>query len=544
MEIAVQTGQTYLEAFAEPPSILGLTDLIPVSAIHQTRGLALIVVSPLKIALFLKLSRTDIPFMDSSEKLDTTQFLQHQLQDVITLLAKQQLEKSLVERGPSANHELVETVLHKQHQTRIQEKFAHLHPADIAYILESLPLDQRQTIWDAIKNDHDGQVLLEVSDAVRQTLISGMDAEELATVASNLDTDEIAEIAADIPKRAMLKILRALNNDERSHLNAILSYQDNQVGAFMDFGMITIRDDINLKAICAYIRKLGKLPSHTDKLFVVDQHNQVKGTLPLQRLLTHSPSQHVSEVMVTDFIMFQVDQDIAEVARAFERYDLISAPVVNDNGELQGRLCVDSILDFIREKTDDDLLTQAGVTEEEDLFSSVWKSAKNRWGWLLINIATAFASTRIIGLFEDVILQLVALASLMPIVAAMGGNTGNQTSMLIIRSLALGQITPANVQRLIKKELTLAMLNGTFIGLLMGLLSFLLYRDWALSAVMATAMFINLLVAVIVGLGIPLFRHKFGKDPAVGTSVILTSITDSMGFFIFLGLASWFLIGK
>ncbi|MDD2723868.1 MAG: magnesium transporter [Methylovulum sp.] len=482
--------------------------------------------------------------MEASEKLHTAQFLQHQLQEVTTLLAKQQLEKSLVQRGPATNHELVETVLHKQHQTRLQEKFSLLHPADIALILESLPLDQRKTVWDAIKTNHDGQVLLEVSDAVRQTLISGMAAEELASVAGNLDADEIADLAADLPKRAMLRILRSLNSTERTHLNAILSYQDNQVGALMDFGMITIRDDMSLKAISSYIRKLGKLPGHTDKLFVVDQHNQVKGILPLQRLLTHSSSLHVAEVMVTDFVVFQTDQDTSEASRAFERYDLISAPVVDKNGELQGRLCVDSIMDYIREKSDEDLLSQAGVTEEEDLFSSVWKSAKNRWGWLLINIITAFASTRIIGLFENVILQLVALASLMPIVAAMGGNTGNQTSMLIIRSLALGQITPANVQRLIKKELTLALLNGSLIGLIMGLLGFLLYRDIALAGVMATAMFINLLVAVMVGLSIPLVRHKFGKDPAVGTSVILTSITDSMGFFIVLGLANLFLLGK
>lgn len=482
--------------------------------------------------------------MEASEKLHTAQFLQHQLQEVINLLEKQQLEKSLVQRGPATNHELVETVLHKQHQTRLQEKFALLHPADIAFILESLPLDQRKMAWDAIKTDQDGQVLLEVSDAVRQTLISGMAAEELASVAGNLDADELADLAADLPKRAMLRILRSLNSAERTHLNAILSYQDNQVGALMDFGMITIRDDMNLKAISSYIRKLGKLPSHTDKLFVVDQNNRVKGILPLQRLLTHSSLLHVADVMVTDFVVFQTDQDTSEASRAFERYDLISAPVVDKNGQLQGRLCVDSIMDYIREKSDEDILIQAGVTEEEDLFASVWKSAQNRWGWLLINVATAFASTRIIGLFEDVILQLVALASLMPIVAAMGGNTGNQTSMLIIRSLALGQITPANVQRLIRKELALAALNGAFIGLIMGLLGFLLYQDIALAGVMATAMFINLQVAVVIGLSIPLLRHKFGKDPAVGTSVILTSITDSMGFFIVLGLANLFLLGK
>jgi magnesium transporter len=477
----------------------------------------------------------------TSGNVHSEQFLQHQLQEIITLLEKQELEKSLVHRDLSTT-DLIETVLHKQQQTRLQEKFAQLHPADIAAILESLPLNQRSCAWDAIKTAHEGQVLLEVSDAVRQTLISGMEAEELASVASQLNTDEIADIAADIPKRAMLKILRSLNSEERNELNAILAYPDNQIGALMDFGMITIRDDLNLKAVLTYIRKLGKLPSHTDKLFVVNQYDVVQGVLPLQRLLTHRPALQVADVMVTDFVSFQVDQDAAEVARAFERYDLISAPVVDSDRKLRGRLCIDNILHFVREKSDEELLIQAGVGEQEDLFSSVWKSARNRWGWLLINIVTAFASTRIIGLFEDVILQLVALASLMPIIAAMGGNTGNQTSMLIIRSLALGQITSANVWRMIKKELTLAMINGVFIGCIIGLFSLLLYRDVALSGVMAGAMFINLIVAVVVGLVIPLARHKFGYDPAVGTSVILTAITDSMGFFIFLALASVFLI--
>ncbi|KJV06955.1 magnesium transporter MgtE N-terminal domain-containing protein, partial [Methylocucumis oryzae] len=223
--------------------------------------------------------------METTDKLHTAQFLQHQLQEVLTLLAKQSLEKSLVDRGPATKHELIEAVLHKQHQTRLQEKFSVLHPADIAFILESLPLAERKTVWDAIKSDLDGQVLLEVSDAVRQTLISDMAEEELASVASNLDADELADLAADLPKRAMLKILRSLNSTERTHLTAILSYQDDQVGAFMDFGMITIRDDMSLAAISAYIRKMGKLPSHTDKLFVVNQDNEVKGILPLQRLL-------------------------------------------------------------------------------------------------------------------------------------------------------------------------------------------------------------------------------------------------------------------
>jgi magnesium transporter len=482
--------------------------------------------------------------MDSLNPVDSTQFLQQQLQAVIALLEKQELENTLVHKSTSSHHDLEESLVFRQHHVRIQEKLFDLHPADIAFILESLPLDHRQTVWQAIKSDHDGQVLLEVSDAVRETLITGMADEELATFASNLDADEIADLAADLPKRAMLKILRSLNSQERSHLNTILSYEDDQVGAFMDFGMIAIRDDLNLEAIIEFIRKLGKLPGHTDKLFVVDQHNIVKGVLPLQRLLTQDPAHQVAEVMVIDFVKFQIDHDTADAARAFERYDLISAPVVDEQGQLQGRLCVDSILDFIREKSDDDMLTQAGVGEDEDLFSSVWKSAKNRWGWLMINVATAFASTRIIDVFQDTILQLVALASLMPIVAAMGGNTGNQTSMLIIRSLALGQINAVNVRRLIKKELTLALLNGAFIGIIIGLLSWVLYYNLALSIVIGSAMLINLLVAVLVGLSIPLLRYKFGKDPAVGTSIMLTAITDSMGFFIVLLLARMFLIGR
>jgi magnesium transporter len=479
--------------------------------------------------------------MTAYENPHSTRFLQHQLQEVITLLENQQLELSLQQKD-SGNTELLETILLNQQQVRIQQKFAGLHPADIAFILDSLPLSQRKTVWDAIKVDLDGQVLLEVSDAVRSTLISSMEAEELADFAGKMDAYEIASLAPDLPKRAMLKILRSLNTIERDHLNTLLAYTEDQIGSLMDFDMITIRDDLNLKAVSAYIRKLGKLPAHTDKLFVVDQDYVVKGVLPLQRLLTQSPVKHVSEVMVTDFVSFQVMQNTDEAARTFERYDLISAPLVNEEGELQGRLCFDNIVDFIREKTDEELLSQAGVGKEEDLFSSVWKSARNRWGWLLINATTAFAATRIIGIYEDVIINLVALASLMPIIAAMGGNTGNQTSMLIIRSLALGEITRGNVFRLIRKEITLALINGVFIGLILGAVTWLIYHDPDLSCVMAAAMFLNMLVAVTVGLGIPLLRHKFGADPAVGTSVLITATTDSMGFFIFLALARLFLI--
>ncbi len=477
-----------------------------------------------------------------SNKRHSEQFLQQYLQDITALIAKQQLEKLLLQRNNAPQHQLTLDLLEKQHKVRLEFKLSTLHLADIADLLETLPLKQRSLVWAVIKEKDNGQVLLEVSDVVRQTLIADMKAEELTEVAVQLAADEIAELAPDLPKTTMQNILQSLNDKKRKHLNSALSYPKEQVGAQMDFAMITVRDDLTLKSVIAYIRQLGKLPSHTDKLFVVNQINVVEGILPLQRLLTHPENQLVSKAMSRDFARFHANDHVETAARSFERYDLISAPVVDENNVLQGRLSVDTVLEVIRAEADEDLLQQAGVEEEEDLFASVWVSAKNRWQWLLINIITAFIATRVIGLFEDVILQVVALASLMPVIAATGGNIGNQTSMLIIRSLALGQITSANIWQLIKKEIVLAAINGVFIGVVVALAVFTLYQDITLTLVMMVAMFCNLLVAVTVGLSIPLLRYKYGKDPAIGTSVMLTFIVDSMGFLIFLGLAKIFLI--
>ncbi len=479
---------------------------------------------------------------ESSSKRHSEQFLQQHLQEIIVLLKKQQLEKSVLQREASSQHPLSLGLLEKQHKTRLQSKLSPLHPADIADLLETLPPELRSRVWGAIRHQDNGQVLLEVSDAVRQSLIADMAATELTEVAKKLATDEIADLAPDLPKKAMQEILQSLNDRKRKHLHSVLIYPEELVGAQMDFAMITVRDDLNLKSVAAYIRQLGRLPSHTDKLFVVNQDNVVQGILPLQYLLTQAGEKLVHEVMSRDFARFQVNGNAEAAARAFERYDLISAPVVDANNVLQGRLSVDTIMDVIRAEADEDLFQQAGVIEEEDLFASVWDSAKNRWSWLLINITTAFIATRVIGLFEEVILQIVALASLMPVIAATGGNIGNQTSMLVIRSLALGQITPANILQLIRKEILLAALNGLFIGLVVAVAVLLLYQDMALTGVMMIAMFCNLLVAVSVGLAIPLLRHRYGKDPAVGTSVMLTFIVDAMGFLIFLGLAEIFLL--
>ena len=472
----------------------------------------------------------------------TDDLLKQHLEQVIGLLEKQKLEETILQHQEMPRHELVETLLHKQHQAALKAKLDQLHAADIAYILEALPLEQRLIVWNLVKSELDGQILLDVSDAVRQTLISDMDTEELLTATEQLETDEIADLAPDLPEEVMQELLESLNDQNRAKLESVLAYEENTVAAIMDFGMVTIRDDITLGVVLRYLRRRGNLPEHTDKLFVVDKQDVLKGVLSLRRLLINSPEARVSEVMSKEVVSFRLQDEADDAARAFERYDLLSAPVVDDQNRLQGRLRVDAIVDYIRQQSDEEMLAQAGLLEEEDLFSGIWQSVKNRWFWLGINLITAFLSTRVIGLFEGTIQHIVALASLMPIVAGIGGNTGTQTSTLIVRSLALGLISAANIRKLIIKEIGIALLNGTVWGSLIGLVAYDLYHDPHLGTVMATAMMLNLLVAALMGLSIPLIRHHLKLDPAVGTSVLLTAITDSMGFFIFLGLATLFLL--
>jgi magnesium transporter len=393
-----------------------------------------------------------------------------------------------------------------------------------------------------VQSELDGQILLDVSDAVRHTLISDMDPDELLTATEQLDSDEIADLAPDLPEEVLQELLESLNDQSRAQLESVLSHEDDTVASLMDFGMVAIREDITLGVVLRYLRRRGNLPEHTDKLFVVDHQNILKGVLSLKRLLINNPDAPVAELMSKEIVSFKLSDEAADAARAFERYDLLTAPVVDEAGRLQGRVCVDAIVDYIREESDDEMLSKAGLLEEEDLFSGIWQSLKNRWFWLGMNLVTAFVSTRVIGLFEGTIEHIVALASLMPIVAGIGGNTGTQTSTLIIRSLALGLISPANVRKLVTKEVAIAVLNGLVWGSLIGVVAFGLYRDVHLGMVMATAMMLNLLVAATMGVAIPLVRNHLKLDPAVGVSVLLTAITDSMGFFIFLGLATVFLL--
>lgn len=473
---------------------------------------------------------------------DSKDSLSESLQQVITLLEKHRLVENLVHHQEMPNHERVESLVHKQNLHELQKKLDALHPADVAYILEALPLEQRLDVWELVKAERDGEILLEVSDAVRQTLIADMDSDELLAAAEQLDTDELADLAPDLPKDVFQDLLDSLDAQNRARLQSALSYSDDSVGSIMDFDIVTIREDISLEVALRYMRRLGSLPDHTDKLFVVDRHDILQGVLPLKRLVVSDLDANVADVMSEDAVVFHPEDIADEAAKAFERYDLVTAPVVDENNKLIGRVTVDAVMDLIREEAESDMLSMAGLREEEDFFASVWKSMQNRWAWLAINLVTALVASRVIGLFESSIEKIVALAALMPIVAGIGGNSGNQTTTMIVRGLALGQVSSHNMQSLITKELGVSLLNGLLWGGVLGIIAYVLYGSYPLGLVMMAAMTLNLLLAALMGVMIPLVMNKVGRDPAVGSSVLITAMTDSGGFFIFLGLATIFLI--
>jgi magnesium transporter len=468
--------------------------------------------------------------------------LQERLAQVVELLHRHRLVEGLTQRQEGQQHDLIENLVHRQNLAELQNKLDQLHSADVAHILEALPLVDRLAVWQLVKVERDGDILLEVSDSVRETLIADMDDHELLAAAKEMDADELADLAPELPRDVVYELMETLDAQQRARVRSALSYEEDQVGALMDFEMVTIREDVSLEVVLRYLRRLKELPGHTDKLFVVDYEGVLKGVLPIKRLLVNDPERRVVEVMADDPVIFGPDQDAYDAAQAFERYDLISAPVVDKSGKLIGRLTIDEMVDLIREESESEVLNMAGLREEEDIFASVWKSVGNRWAWLALNLITAFIASRVIGLFDGSIEKLVALAALMPIVAGIGGNSGNQTITMIVRAMALDQMGAGNTTRLMRKELGVSLINGLLWGGVIGLVSFLLYDNLALGLVMTGAMTLNLLLAALMGVLIPMTLAKFGRDPAMGSSVMITAVTDSGGFFIFLGMATLFLL--
>lgn len=479
---------------------------------------------------------------------------QRALEHVQELIRRAERVESLTHRQDygedEGRHRLVENLTHRQNEVELRRVLDRLHPADAAYVLEALPIEDRLTVWQHIKSEDceldSGEVLLELSDAVRESLIATMDRQELVAAAEDLGADELADLVPDMPDAVVADVMaevdKTLTVEEREQLRAAMSYDEDSVGARMDFEMVTIRDDVSLETVLRYLRRFDRLPDQTDQVFVVDRKDHLQGSLPLDRLLVNEPDAKVIDVIRTDLLTLQPTDDASEAAQAFERYDLVSAPVVDRLGKLIGRLTVNEVVDVIREESEEQALSHAGLREEEDIFSKVRDSLRNRSPWLLLNLFTASIASYVASRFEGTVGKIVILAFLMSIVAGIGGNSGNQTMTLIIRALALNRISGANVRPLIRKELAVSALIGVGGGIIAGAFAYAISGRLALWPVMTAAMVLNMLVGAAIGMTVPLTRARMGKDPAIGSSVLLTFATDTLGFLIFLGLATVFLV--
>jgi magnesium transporter len=468
--------------------------------------------------------------------------LQASLGEVTRLLEKHRVLDTLIHRQEGSRRDLLENLQHRQNLAELHGRLRTLHPADLAFILETLPLDDRRLVWSQTPTELKGQVLVEVSEGVRWSLVEELPHTTLVAALRVLDADDLAYLKDAVPDEVWHEASRSLDAGEQSFLRATVAYPEDSIGHLMSGEVADIRESGTLQEAMDDLRRRGALPDHTDRLYVVDLRRVLRGAVSLADLLRHDPQAPVARVMTTDVVTFKPDEPIDSAVKAFERYDLISAPVVDDRGKLLGRLSVDVVMDWVRAESDRRTLKRAGLSGEEDLFAPVIDSARNRWPWLMVNLLTAFVASRVIGLFEHTIEQLVALATLMPIVASVGGNTGNQTIALVVRGLALDQIQVGNTRYLVRKEVLVSLMNGVLWGLLVGFFALAIYRSAPLGLVMASAVLLNLLVAALVGIAVPLILQRTGRDPVQGASVLLTFITDSCGFLLFLGLAQIFLL--
>jgi len=438
--------------------------------------------------------------------------------------------------------ESVSDSLQSEQPEQIVELLSETHPAEIAHLLESLPGKQREKVWSYIPEDSDGEILLHLNDEARAALINKMETQELVAATEMLDTDDLADILPEMPQDVIQEILLSLETQDRDRLKSVLLYDEDSAGGLMDLDTIVIRADITLDVVLRYLRRRGHLPKGTDNLFVVDRDNHYLGLLPLSLILTSDPQLLVSELMLTDVSAIPADKHARDVANIFEHRDLITAPVVDNNNHLLGRITIDDVVDVIRDEADHSLLSMAGLNEEEDMFAPVFTSTRRRSVWLGLNLLTAFLASWVIGLFGASIEKMVALAVLMPIVASMGGIAGSQTLTLVIRGMALGQVGKSNSHRLLLKEMWIGVWNGLIWAAVIASVAGLWFQNLQLGFVIAAAIIINLIVAAISGATIPLLLKRVGADPALSGTVVLTTVTDIVGFIAFLGLATVYLL--
>ncbi len=427
---------------------------------------------------------------------------------------------------------------------QVQRLLNGLPPADAAHLLESAPPRIRALLWNLIDRAHEGDVFQELGDDVQQFFLKRMNVDELKSLTEGQDVDDIADMLQQLPESITEQVLSSMTAQDRHRVEQVLSYPEDSAGGLMNTDTITVRPSITLDVVFRFLRWHDQLPPMTDNLWVVNRQDELIGLLPINKLLVSPPSLTVRELMLTDEIpSIAAEMPAHEVARLFERQDLISAPVVNTEGKLLGRITIDDVVDVIRDEGDHSLMSSVGLDEDEDTFAPVLQTSQRRALWLGINLITAFIASAVIGLFQDTIDKVVALAVLMPIVASMGGIAGSQTLTLVIRAMALGQLGRGNTRWLISREAAVGLLNGALWALVVGLAAWLWFNEPIIAVVIAMAIVINLAVAVVAGASIPLVPKAMRIDPALAGSVVLTTVTDVVGFMAFLGLATAFYAG-
>ncbi|GAA5077920.1 magnesium transporter [Lysobacter panacisoli] len=417
-----------------------------------------------------------------------------------------------------------------------------LSPAEIGNLLESLPPGKRTIVWGLVDAEDDGEVLVHVGDEVRESLLAEMDPDEIVAAVEDLDIDDLADLVEDLPDTVIDEVLKSMDRENRERLEQVLSYPEDTAGRLMNPDVVTVRTDTTIDVVLRYLRLRGELPEHTDHLYVVSRRHQYLGRIALAALLTHEPGTPINKLIDDEQPAIDVEESANEVARKFSDHDWLSAPVVDENNILLGRITIDDVVDIIRSQAEHQALSAAGLDEDEDLFSPVWRAMRRRLIWLSINLGTAFLAASVVGEFEGTIDKLVALAVLMPIVAGMGGNAGTQVLALMVRGLALGQVGAANVRTLLWKEARVALLNGVVLGSLLALIVLIWFHNVGLSLVIGIALTANLLFAAVAGVLVPVAIKRAGYDPALASGIFLTTVTDVMGFFTFLGLATLVLV--
>lgn len=438
--------------------------------------------------------------------------------------------------------ETLSTALHRGTAVQVQQLLASLHPAEIGDLIQSLPHGPREILWGLVDAEDKGEVLIEVNDDVRAGLIEKMATDQLLAITEGLHTDDLADLLQDLPAALTQELLHSMDKQNRQRLETVLSYPEDTAGGLMDLDIVTVRANVTLDVVLRYLRLRGEVPELTDNLIVVDRFDRYQGLLSLATLLTSDPDASVAELMDSSVagILASTTDDV--VARLFEDRDLVSAPVVDEAGRLLGRITIDDVVDVIREEADHSLMSMAGLDEENDIFAPAVLSARRRAVWLGINLATAFLASWVIGLYETTLEKVVALAVLMPVVASMGGIAGNQTLTIMIRGLALGQVGPTNARALMIKEILISIMNSLIWAAVVAMIAAAWFQNTDIGLIIAAALMINLVCAALAGFSIPLALQRLGIDPALAGSVILTTVTDVVGFMAFLGLGTWYLL--